>query len=342
MVKLIFVTGGSGFVGSHIITELLKKGYRVRAAVRPASLAKLTSWYPDPSFEAVVIKDLAQYLPRPRSVEGIVHAASPMPGTATIPEILNYAIEITLNLVRQAHKAGINKIIVSTSMFAIMRPGGTMSAEDWNPITMEEALALTDTRAAYRASKTLAEKALWQYGREHPELDITTVIAPFVFGPFPYDTSGDEPNLIAISTNIYVYRFLTQGASFPVISKYADVRDVAAVHVGALEGKPSSTPKRLLIGSIEPFDFKHVLDLIRQKRPALAARLNQATPPEVPLAAQRLDFDQQQLKDVCGIEKYRTLEETFLDTVDCIIEFENAWKAKGIVVDVPLVPQKGL
>lgn len=37
----VFLTGGTGYIGSHLIPELLRRGHTVRALVRPASVSKL-------------------------------------------------------------------------------------------------------------------------------------------------------------------------------------------------------------------------------------------------------------------------------------------------------------
>jgi len=49
--KTIFITGGSGLVGSHAVEEALKRGHRVRALVRASSD---TSWLDRWGVEKVV------------------------------------------------------------------------------------------------------------------------------------------------------------------------------------------------------------------------------------------------------------------------------------------------
>src|SRR5215212_6113869 len=39
----IFLTGATGYIGSHLIPELLRRGHQVRALVRPSSAARLAS-----------------------------------------------------------------------------------------------------------------------------------------------------------------------------------------------------------------------------------------------------------------------------------------------------------
>jgi uncharacterized protein YbjT (DUF2867 family) len=41
--RCVFITGGTGYIGSHLIPVLLERGHRVRVLVRPGSKAKLTA-----------------------------------------------------------------------------------------------------------------------------------------------------------------------------------------------------------------------------------------------------------------------------------------------------------
>lgn len=63
-----------------------------------------------------------------------------------------------------------------------LAPGYTYSEDDWNPITREE--AEESPMAGYRASKTYAEKAAWDFlEKEKPNFTISTINPPMVFGP---------------------------------------------------------------------------------------------------------------------------------------------------------------
>ncbi|KAF8055425.1 hypothetical protein FPV67DRAFT_830766 [Lyophyllum atratum] len=78
----------------------------------------------------------------------------------------------------------------------------------------------------------------------HPELDITTINPPFLYGPFAQNFTQPNPNYYALSTNLYIYRFLKPSSNFPMFLAYADIRDVAEAHVRALTSPPSSSVGR--------------------------------------------------------------------------------------------------
>ena len=88
------ITGGTGLLGSHIVSQLLSAGYRVRASARPAKVAQLRASYAKYGnhFEAVAIADVTtdQFPDALVGVDAVIHTASPLPGKAdTVEEMLH-------------------------------------------------------------------------------------------------------------------------------------------------------------------------------------------------------------------------------------------------------------
>jgi len=344
MSELIFVTGASGFLGSHIVDQLLQSGYRVRAAARPSKVEQLRSGYITygKNFEVVAIPDIAsdQFPEALKGVHAVIHAASPIPQRSNHEEMLKVAVEGTLNVVRQAEKAGIQRIVVTSSIATVLNPRDSFTDKDWNQVTREEALSGSKS-TAYLASKTFAEQALWDFADSHPHVDVTTFNPPFLYGPFASGFSLPTPDYYAMSTNLYIYRLITATGPFPSGPRYIDVRDVAKAHVLALKSPLSSMPgigrKRLIISSIYGFDYEEVLELLKTRRPELAARLTRTALPPIDKANLVLPFDVDRVERVVGMRRqdYTTFEDTMLDTVDSILALEKDWIKKGYTIEVP-------
>ncbi|KIK65251.1 hypothetical protein GYMLUDRAFT_389587 [Collybiopsis luxurians FD-317 M1] len=181
MSQLIFVTGGTGFIGSHVVDQLLKKGYRVRAAARSASKQKAI--FPDASnLEVVEIESLtSDFSESLKGVDVVIHmAAKVFSGGATSEEIFDAAYNGTLHVVRQSLDAGIKKIII-TGTFAnlfdsqLNQAYGTevVTEEFFHPITLETLDRTKIPQVVYQESKALADKKVWELAKEHPDVDFT-------------------------------------------------------------------------------------------------------------------------------------------------------------------------
>ncbi|KAF8190640.1 hypothetical protein K438DRAFT_2018543 [Mycena galopus ATCC 62051] len=335
------VTGASGFLGSHVVLQLLEKGYRVRAAARGAKADHLKSSYASygDRFEIVKITDIAhnQFPEALVGVDAIIHLASPLPGRAEPAELLAAAIEGTLNVIVQGEKAGVKRVVVTSSIATVVNPQESYTDQDWNPVTKEMALTGGVKAVAYAASKKFAELALWEWAEKHPHVEVTTLNPPFFYGPLTAHFSIPAPDFGALSTDLIVYNFLFRDGVFPSKSLYIDVRDVAQAHIRALNSPPTAQVgrKRIVLSSPSGSPFRQTVDFIAEQRPALKERLITATPQVQTFDVMPIDFGR--VEQVLGmkVSDFHTTEQTTLDTVDALIQVEEQWDRAGHPINTP-------
>lgn len=240
------VTGASGFIGSHIVRELLERGYRVRGTVRDpgdeSKTAHLRSIAADAGGELeLVAADLLQRGSFHDAIADcplVVHSASSVRLTAKDPqrEIVDVAVEGTNNVLDAVVEVGgVRRVVLTSSIAAIVDeslPDDYLFSEaDWN-----ESATLDD--APYPLAKTLAEKAAWKRVEALPEAErfqLVTINPTFVLGPL-YIRSH-------IRSSPAIVRDLLRG-KFPLVPNFhfgiVDVRDVAIAHAEALRREDAS------------------------------------------------------------------------------------------------------
>ncbi|KAJ6489716.1 hypothetical protein DFH09DRAFT_1053861 [Mycena vulgaris] len=341
MSELIFVTGASGFLGSHVVLQLLEKGYRVRAAARGAKADHLKSSYASygDRFETVKITDIAhdQFPEALVGVDAVIHLASPLPGRAEPAALLAAAVEGTLNVIVQGEKAGVRRMVVTSSIATVMNPQESHTDQDWNPVTKEIALTSGNEMLTYAASKKFAELALWEWADRHPHVEVTTLNPPFFYGPFTSHFPIPAPDFGVLSTDLLLYNLLFPDGVFPSKTRHIDVRDVAQAHVRALNGRPTAEVgrKRIILSSPYGWPFQQTLDFIAEQRPELKDRLIKATPVKQPFDALPMDFGR--VEKVLGmkISDFHTAEQTTLDTIDALVSVEDQWRSAGHAIKTP-------
>src|SRR5690349_18808915 len=126
----VLVTGGSGFLGMHIIIQLLQGGHDVRTTIRsparePQVRATLATVGVDPGehlsfFVADLLSDDG-WEAATTGAEYVLHVASPFPAGAPDHEddLLVPAREGTLRVLRAAHRAGVRRVVVTSSFAAV-------------------------------------------------------------------------------------------------------------------------------------------------------------------------------------------------------------------------------
>ncbi|KAJ7187376.1 hypothetical protein C8R46DRAFT_1059584 [Mycena filopes] len=333
--QLIFVTGASGFLGSHVVLQLLEKGYRVRAAARAKKVEHLKAIYASygDRVDVIEIADISQdqFPDALKGVDGIIHLASPLAGREAPEAMLATAAQGTLNVVEQGEKAGVKRFVVTSSIATVRNPQESYTDKDWNPVTKKMALTAGNAMLTYAASKKFSELALWEWVDKHPQVEVTTLNPPFLYGPFAPNFPLPHPDGAAISTNKLIYNFLFKDGPFPGMTHYVDVRDAALAHVLALDSPPTAEVgrKRIIFSAPTGWPFQQTLNFIARERPALKERLTTVTPPVLPSDAMPISFER--IEEVLGMKKadFHTTEETTLATVDAMLEVESQWRAAG-------------
>lgn len=271
----VLVTGGSGFIGSHCILQLLSAGHEVRTTLRNLDRVSemrvtLRRAGGDPDerlsfFAADLMSDRGWR----EAIEGcdfVLHVASPFPATPPDHEdaLILPAREGALRVLRAARDAGVKRVVL-TSSFAAIGYGrelkqGAYTEADW---TDPDTPGLT----AYAKSKTLAERAAWDFiAKEGGGLELAVVNPVGVFGPV---LSGDY------ATSIMVVQRMMDG-SIPGLPRLwfgvVDVRDVADLHLRAMT-HPAAQGERFLAASGDFPSLREIAMMLKNGMGAAARRV---------------------------------------------------------------------
>ena len=271
--SLVLVTGGSGFIGGHCILQTLAEGHSVRATLRNAARADEVrsqleqagaSGLERLSFAAA---DLERDAGWPEAVAGcdfVLHVASPFPLAAPKHEddLIRPARDGALRLLKAARAAGVKRVVL-TSSFAAVGYGHKEQAAPFDETswTNLEGEGLT----AYVKSKTIAERAAWDFvGKEGgPELAVVNPVG--VFGP----VLGPDT-----STSIVIVQRILDGSmpglphmTFGVV----DVRDVADLHLRAMTDD-SAKGQRFLAVAGDFLTLKEIAQILKTRLGEAARR----------------------------------------------------------------------
>lgn len=267
----VLVTGGSGFIGAHLILQLLAGGHQVRATVRSLKReAEMRAMLKQGGAEpgdglAVFAADLEKDEGWSEAVAGcdyVHHVASPFP--SGVPkdedELISPAREGALRVLRASRDAGVKRVVL-TSSFAAIGYGHSPQTTPFNEKNWTN-LDGGDV-SAYAKSKTLAERAAWEFiAKEGGALELSVVNPVGVFGP----VLGPD-----YSTSILLVQRLMDGAAPGLPRLYfggVDVRDVADLHIRAMT-HPAAKGERFLAVS---GDFLSMFDIAK----VLKSRLGEA------------------------------------------------------------------
>jgi len=281
----VCVTGATGFIGLHVVKQLLERRCHVTAAVRNLSdkrkMAPLLAMQAAGPGVLRIIGGCEVLTPGSfdeavAGCEVCFHLASPfwMDDRITDPhkELVEPAEQGSLNVLRSCMKATtMRRVVVTSSFGAIMNVGGNNPwpmdfhylESHWNTASAPVNGVFPEPRNvhAYRWSKTAAEKAVWDFtATQKPHFDVTCICPPMVLGPnLQKLTSTQELN----QSSLLLFKMLAGQMKFanPGSVGFADVRDVAKAHILAADTPGASSQRYLCSGVTQTW-----LDVSRKLR----------------------------------------------------------------------------
>ncbi len=277
----VLVTGGSGFIGAHTILQLLAGGHQVRTTVRSLkregdvrAMLKVGGVEAGNrlSFIAADLEKDAGWREAVAGCEYVLHVASPLP--PSVPknedELIAPAREGTLRVLRASRDAGVRRVVLTSSFAAIGYGYKSRTAPfnetDWTDLDGEVV-------APYQKSKTLAERAAWDFmAKEGAALELSVVNPVGVFGP----VLGPD-----YSASILIVQRMMDGALPGAPQLYfgvVDVRDVADLHIRAMAHPAAKGERFLAIAG----DFMSMLDIAKVLKARMGAAGKKAPTRELP------------------------------------------------------------
>lgn len=279
---VVLVTGGSGYIGLHLILQLLQKGYTVQTTVRnltrESDVRKAIEAAGAPADTStrltVFAADLTSddgWAEAVKGCEYVHHVASPFPLEMPNHEddLIIPAREGALRVLRAARDAGVKRVVLTSSFAAIGYGWPATRTEiftekDWSIIDGSFGVQV----APYTKSKAIAERAAWEFmGKEGGDLELTVVNPVGVFGPI----LGKD-----VGTSVQIVKKLLDG-SMPGIPRVSfgvvDVRDVADLHIRAMLDPKAKGERYLSVADQGVMSIIEIGQVIRSKRPDNAKKV---------------------------------------------------------------------
>lgn len=316
--QTVLVTGATGFIASHLILQLIEKGYRVRGTARSAEKAGalntiLSEYSGKPVNIEIFAADLGSdegWAEAMRGVDFVQHVASPFPAEApkSADELIIPARDGALRVLKAAKAEGVKRVVMTSSMAAIgygwgdARPDPLTEVHWSNPENLED-------NTAYARSKTIAERAAWDYvNGDGAGLELAVINPVAVLGPV---MSKD------VSSSLQVVSQPLEGKlpAYPKLSfGIIDVRDVARAHIEAMTN-PSAVGERFICGA-EVLWMEEMGEVLRKALPGrkipkgtlpnwlvkLFARVNPPLKQILPELDRKRSYSNEKLRTVLGIE----------------------------------------
>jgi len=338
----VLVTGGSGFVASHVVRRLLTGGYAVRASVRDLTradkveplrrLAAGTTGTLD-LFEADLL-DEGAFDAAMAGCRYVFHVASPflLPEQIDDPrrDVLDPAVDGTRNILAAVERTpDVERLVLTSTVGAIF--GDYVDVHEMRHRTLSEDYFNTTSTLEnnpYHYAKTVAELEAWSAARAQDRWTMTTINPGLVLGP-SLGTTSDSGSLFLMNELMSGYFFYgAPNFSFT----FVDVRDVAEAHVRAAESPDASG--RYILARPEMVSMAEMSRVIRERYPARVVVPRHAVPDwAVRVLGPRFGLTQDYIRKHLGIrfavDNHRSVEELGIDyrpVEETVLDHFESWR----------------
>ena len=312
----VLVTGGTGYLATRLITDLLLAGTPVRTTVRSLDRSEnvreaVRRGGADDTALSFAVASLTSddgWTDAATDVSGVYHLASPMIQSQDPNEVIVPARDGALRALRAAVRAGVPRVVLTSSFAAIgysPKPVRDYDESDWTSPD-------TPGLPVYPMSKAVAERAAWDFiETEGGDTELVVINPTWVAGPTL--TSDARSSLHIFQAMLGGHMPLAPRQRFGI----ADVRDVADAHRAAMH-TPGAAGKRYLVLADGPTtSWLGVADILHSRFGALADKAPTEEMPGEDLAP--LIIHNERAKRELGLS-YRPAEETIVDTVESMQE----------------------
>jgi len=260
----VLVTGGSGYLATRLIADLLQTGAHVRATVRsldsePALRTALERGGADDTALSLAVASLTSddgWADAVDGVDGVYHLASPMIQSQNPDDVVVPARDGALRVLRAARDAAIPRVVLTSSFAAIgysPKPIRDYDETDWTSPD-------TPGLPAYPLSKAVAERAAWDFiEAEGGDTELVVLNPTWIAGPTL--TTEARSSLQVFTAMLGGHMATTPRQRFGI----ADVRDVSAAHIAAMTTPDAAGKRYLLLADGPTVTFLDVAKVLRER-----------------------------------------------------------------------------
>ncbi len=272
----IFVTGGTGFIGSHTVISLLQSGFDVvildnlcNSSAKILPRLQQISGKSVPFYEGDIRdREVLRRIFAEHDIDSVIHFAGLKAVGESVAEPMKYYdnnVSGSLVLAEEMARAGVFNIVFSSSATVYGDPGKVPYAEDMKP---------GDTTNPYGTSKAMVERILTDIQKADPRWSVILLRYFNPIGAHQSGLIGEHPN--GIPNNLLPYICQVAGGKLPYLSVFGDdyptpdgtgmrdyihVVDLAEGHVAAMKAKSHVPGVHLLnLGSGRAYS---VLEIVR-------------------------------------------------------------------------------